>query len=163
MFCKRYMPFSGVLVHGSAGRRRWAGPPSTGAGSRCKGRCGSGLVPINGRKCARHSKSMVQRTSSSGKFTLISFFILHSRSRQAPAAVVLALRCPAAEPHENDLHEPIRRRCPPFLLLVRPGANAVPAIALTRQDCASVTQAIRFHLPTPQSWQHATIFLQLRC
>ena len=79
MSSDRCTPFGGVLPIESSGRRTEIGTQSTTPGARHSGRCDLGPAPKDAPSVDRHSVSVVQSTSSSASFTLISFSDFHAR------------------------------------------------------------------------------------
>ena len=150
MSSDRCTPFGGVLPIESSGRRTEIGTQSTTPGARHSGRCDLGPAPKDAPSVDRHSVSVVQSTSSSASFTLISFSVWHSRN--GFSSLDFGGRRPSDMKHY--LPQPIRYRRPPFLLRVHPGASAVPSIALACREYAPMTQATSFPPSSLQTWQH---------
>jgi len=151
MSSDRCTSFGGVLPIESSGRRTEIGTQSTTPGARHSGRCDLGPAPKDAPSVDRHSVSVVQSTSSSASFTLISFSVWHSRN--GFSSLDFGGRRPSDMKHY--LPQPIRCRRPPFLLRVHPGASAVPSIALACREYAPMTQATSFPPSSLQTWQHA--------
>ena len=97
MSSDRCTPFGGVLPIESSGRRTEIGTQSTTPGARHSDRCDLGPAPKDAPSVDRHSVSVVQSTSSSASFTLISFSVWHSRN----SFEIAQLRWPSAERHET--------------------------------------------------------------